>query len=515
MHWLSGQLQTIIAYHRIANSMTVQLHQATERIRSAFKNYRVEDTTHKTFRKVYVPQIRCLRQLQHGEDSISAITRNEYGIDAGIQATTAARVTTHIKIETGQSMYDTLQRKLLGTYADRKWVAEYERYLSRSFFMGENITLIPRISGPGGDTKRTLHIKIGNEQEHPIYNLGDGLQQLIMLTNPYMLNPEDRVLLFVEEPELYLHPGFQRALIDAWTSYDGSLQVFLTTHSSEFLDITLDSNDISVFRCSKSLPGGTEDQRLAEVTITALSTGDRPILKELGIRNSSLMLSNCTIWVEGITDRMYLRRYLELYMEHLAKPPTATPAKRFLEDVHYSFVEYGGANITHWSFLEDGSGEKKIDVDRLCGELLLVMDRDDENCQHKNEKREKLMRVLGDGRFCPLQSREIENLLPPKAVLHAVKSRLRKEIKLSENIVWENYRSALLGNFIRDTIMNKEASPKFAADSGTIHDKVRFATDAIAALNSWDDLTDEAKTLTEKIYKFIDGKNNPVDDKKN
>lgn len=404
-------------------------------------------------------------------------------------------------------MYGQLQRLLLGDYDQRNWVVAYERYLSNTFFMGQKITLIPRLPSESEDDREILHIKVGTEKERPIHLIGDGLQQIIMLTSPFMLNPNAHVLLFVEEPELYLHPGFQRALIDAWTSYEGSLQVFVSTHSQEFLDITLDSNDISVFRCSKSLDRGTEAERDAVITVTPVSTGERPLLRELGIRNSSVMLSNCTVWVEGITDRMYLRKYLALYTEHLRASSGGSPPKPYLEDVHYSFVEYSGGNITHWSFLDKEEGVKGPNVDRLCGELCLVMDLDDPDSEAKNDRRARLKEVLGDDRFFPLESREIENLLPPKAVLAAIKSRIKKELRINEGIAWADYRKEPLGAFIRDVVLLKEASPKFADQSGTIYKKDRFATDAIASLEKWEDLTEEAQSLTMKIYTFIKSKN--------
>ena len=84
-------------------------------------------------------------------------------------------------------------------------------------------------------------------------------------------------------------------------------------------------------------------------TIENLSEGDNRALELLGVRNSSVFLTNCTIWVEGITDRHYLRHYLKLYAE---EHKDDSDFEDFKEDYHYSFVEYGGNNITHWSFLD-------------------------------------------------------------------------------------------------------------------------------------------------------------------
>ena len=76
------------------------------------------------------------------------------------------------------------------------------------------------------------------------------------------------------------------------------------------------------------------------------------LLDSLGVRNSSVFLSNCTIWVEGITDRKYIKKYLDLYLKEKGL------LNRYQENLHYSFLEYAGSNIEHFSFSEEGNAEK-------------------------------------------------------------------------------------------------------------------------------------------------------------
>ena len=90
----------------------------------------------------------------------------------------------------------------------------------------------------------------------------------------------------------------------------------------------------------------------------------------LGVQNSSVFLSNCTIWVEGITDRHYVKHFLDLHKKENKDDPDICD---FNEDYHYSFVEYGGNNITHWSFLD--KEETPINVEKLCGRLFLLADK--------------------------------------------------------------------------------------------------------------------------------------------
>ena len=55
------------------------------------------------------------------------------------------------------------------------------------------------------------------------------------------IHRNEEMLFFIEEPELNLHPGLQRKLIEAMLSDEFSNhQFFLTTHSNHLLDLTLD-----------------------------------------------------------------------------------------------------------------------------------------------------------------------------------------------------------------------------------------------------------------------------------
>jgi predicted ATP-dependent endonuclease of OLD family len=157
---------------------------------------------------------------------------------------------------------------------------------------------------------------------------------------------------FIEEPEKLLHPGLQRRLIETLMKQEGfeNYQYFMTTHSNHFLDITLDFPEISIYTLTKKIDEGAHDEKDSKFLIENLKHGDTSVLELLGVRDSSVFLSNCTIWVEGITDRLYFRHYLNLYFDNLSKNNNSA---RFKEDFHYSFVKYSGGIIAHWSFLDN------------------------------------------------------------------------------------------------------------------------------------------------------------------
>ncbi|QDV87182.1 AAA family ATPase [Planctomycetes bacterium TBK1r] len=401
------------------------------------------------------------------------------------------------RITTGLDFYGFLTDHLLGSLAERQFVSEYEQYLSQVFFEGEPVALIPRREHD------TVNIRIGTEAERPIQNLGDGLQQLIIITLPLFQHKDKPLLLFVEEPDLFLHPGFQKVFIDSvLQDKERELYVFVATHSPQFLDITLSEVDCSVFRFSKDHAEGNHPERDPHFTIQCASQGDRELLTYLGVKPSSYMFSNCTIWVEGITDRLYFSRFIEIVLN--------STGDTYIENLHYSFVEYGGGNITHWSFLdEDG-----IDVERLCSKLLLISDEDNARAGSAKARRQEALRDALGERFLPLTVREVENLLSPDVLRRVIYDYEGGEVELND-FKQADYSKKYLGSFIDEKVLVdrtkssrcRERGTAYAGSSGTIKSKVEFCKKALRHLKSMDDLSDDAKKITERIIGFIRDEN--------
>lgn len=450
---------------------------------------------------VYIPTLRGMRLGTDAEDLRHAyfdrtwtdyIKPTDKHTSPGEKQLELARIFYSGKtVVTGLDFYDYLTSKLLGSLEDRKFIRSYEAYLSKTFFSDKPVALIPR---RGHDT---VNIKIGSEAEKPIQKLGDGLQQVIILTLPMFERQSKPLMLLIEEPDLFLHPGYQRVFIDAiFANRNPNLYVFVTTHSGQFLDATISEEDCSIFRCTK-VPGEEEqdDEHEPHFQVTNATTGDHELLKHVGIRPSSVMFANCTIWVEGITDRLYYGRFLELLLKK--------SGHRLIENLHYAFVEYGGGNITHWSFLDEKEG---MDVERICARLFLITDKDD----GKEARHEKLGSVLGK-HFCRLSVREVENLLLPETIKAVIADYDGDSIALNQ-FNYSAYGSLYLGEFIDDKVLTDKKTSKrysektetaYAASSGTVKDKVRFCRKALVHLNSVSDLSEEAKTVAEKLLAFV------------
>ncbi|WDM23501.1 hypothetical protein [Paenibacillus polymyxa] len=64
-----------------------------------------------------------------------------------------------------------------------------------------------------------------------------------------------------------------------------------------------------------------------------------------------------------------------------------------------------------------------------------------------------------------------------------------------------------MGKFIDDVLNNTKRKVSYGSSSGTIRDKVKFSEKALKYMNSYDDMSDEAKDLAQKVYIFIQQNN--------
>lgn len=457
------------------------------------------------FNKIYIPTLRGITYLHtdKADPNLPNIYKNTVSKNYFQNLKNGQ---TKPDIFTGFSLYWDIRKMLLGDHRDREKIKQYENFLQKYIFDGKQITLIPKEQSGSKDVSenQTLFIKIGSTEEREIYNLGDGIQSLIILT--FQMFKEDNALFFIEEPELNLHPGMQRKFIEAMIAIHGeeygekNHQFFITTHSNHMLDMTLDYEHISVYNFHKS-----EDKNLEKFKVTNVSVGDQSTLELLGVKSSSVFLSNCTIWVEGITDRLYIRKFIELYQLEY-------PDKKVQEDIDYSFVEYGGGNITHWSFLEPDEDNdsilSNIDVVRLCSTLFLISDKD--SSDSKAERHKMLEKNLKDRYYC-LQCREIENLLTLDTILEVVKEYENS----TQDLAWPKFRkntmnphqNTHLGPFIHENLFIKFPPKRKGGYKeekyGQLKNKVDFCKRALKHLKTYADLSDEAKELAQKIHAFI------------
>ncbi|MFM9100731.1 MAG: ATP-dependent nuclease, partial [Cyanobium sp.] len=245
------------------------------------KAYRkIRKDTHHAFLhlpRYYIPMLRGMRPFTPSSQSLSLAS--EEGKDAYTQRTHRDYFSTYEwpsgdegdsakqqselafsrrpNIFTGIGTYADMQRRLLSPiHAERESIRTYEKLLSEQFFPGLPVTLTPALHGLDAQGKSisndVVYLKIGYSEDRPIYDLGDGMQSLIICTYPIITELNEGSLFFIEEPDLGMHPSLQRVFLNVLREYHRKKghQFFLTTHSNHLLDLLEDDPLVSIFSFS-------------------------------------------------------------------------------------------------------------------------------------------------------------------------------------------------------------------------------------------------------------------------
>jgi AAA15 family ATPase/GTPase len=442
------------------------------------------------FEKVYIPLLRGLRPLDKESDRYQERTINDYFKSNSNSA--------KYSIFTGHSIYNEIKNSLLGSHENRVRVREFEKYLSSNFFNNNEITLIPRIN------EDVVYLKEGNKQERRISDLGDGLQSIIILTFKVFM-AEKPTAFFIEEAEQHLHAGMQRALINAYAQHAEHMY-FITTHSNHFVDISQELECISLQRVYQKLEGSIECSY-----IDSLSDKSE-MLADLGVRASSVLLANCSLWVEGITDKLYLATFMNKYLTDLDDHYKVFKLKNYKENLHYIFTEYQGSNITHWDFSNNQeSVNSQTKAKSLTSNILLIADNDIEG---KADRAAVLRRDLKEN-FLLLDFKEIENHIPAIIVEKTANTRWKtfnqKDDATFEILNLEQtelHTQEGIGSILESYVKNNTTERIFFKEkSGTIKDKVKFCHTAISIMNDPDtnwELTPELKIYCKHIWEHIE-----------
>ena len=459
--------------------------------------------------KSYIPILRGMRPVTEIENKQPYIERAQKDYFSDKEKYNSSNIIT------GESLYHELKEHLLGEPEQREIIRKYEEKLSQYFFDNETITLIPK------HDQDVVNIKIGSDKQFPISELGDGLQQVIILTYEAFIKKDETHAFFIEEPELHMHAGMVRQLMNFYLN-ETNHYYFFTTHSNHLLDMADESDQVIIQKFVKQPKKNPKDGFDFKIY---RCDRDRDLLASLGVKPSSVYLANCTIWVEGITDRLYITKYMEKHLAELEKSGSEQYKKyrRFMPNYHYTFVEYSGSNLTHWSFSDDYADhldDKGLSAKAVASEMLLIADGDIKN---KPERVKALQTEFKKENYFILKCKETENTLPKDSIINVAKSkfsRLRAEtqksydILLIDEITEENYFDHSefgIGKLLDQAIKKPTSTTTKTAFAdgqgvGTIKYKLDFCREIIKDFDDhphWQ-LTPKAEELCERIFQHIE-----------
>jgi len=145
-------------------------------------------------------------------------------------------------------------------------------------------------------------------------------------------------------------------------------------------------------------------------------------LHDLGVRASDILQCNCVVWVEGPSDRVYLKQWLELVSPDL------------VEGQDYSIMFYGGRLLSHLCAERDKVPDELIHILRINQNAVVVMDSDRKQPRARLNRTKRRVRdeCEHSGGICWVtDGREIENYLPERVVVAACEELVGKQITIA------------------------------------------------------------------------------------
>lgn len=493
----------------------------------------------KDFKKYFIPTLRTAHSLFNYDlkkyskiesDIYLATLNNNYLLNK-----------INVDVFTGLHLYREILNSRNSEKTIRKQFEKFEIFLRDNFFNGKEIDIVAKFdkndNEQGINESELILIHVAGDGDRKLYDLGDGIQALIILLYKiFMAEPES--FIFIDEPEINLHPGMQRLFLEQITSNkdltDKNLKYIITTHSNHFLDLTIEKDNVSIYSFSPR----NDELNDKQFTIKNVNRGNNSLLKELGVNNSSVFMANCSIWVEGISDRNYIKAFLKSYTDYLLK----NDKKEYVsikEDIDFAFFEYAGSNIDHYIFDDKVDKEdveivlKDIKALSISNRIFLLADSDASKQSSKKGIRLKELEDAETDNFIPKvvwNIREIENLLTnemwKEILIDLCNKTLVKSheaeilVKIDEalsDIDYSKFSKIYIGEFLEEIrkkmgkisstyILNQSAyDVKSDGSFGTIINKRELSELVFNKNFSWEILSKnkEIEKLTIEIYNFI------------
>ncbi len=443
-------------------------------------------------KKTYIPVLRYINSnVELYEEIYLKTIENQYSIIEKGRFKVSVGLNTH-------GIIDDLRYEASSTEAKEN----FEKFLSENFFENNKTRIV-------ASKNKVLKLAIGKDDRGlELYNLGDGIQALILVLFPIFMAKKGEWF-FVEEPETHLHPGYQRIFLNTLLNNEylkkKNLRLFFTTHSNHFLDLSLLEEDVSIFQFKKI--------EKEEIEIKTNIKPSKETLDILGVTNSSVLIANCSIWVEGPTDRKYISKWLNSYAGFDLK-----------EDIDYAFFEYGGNLLAHYLFDNDfddleTSVRDKISAFALSNRIYLLADNDKPKLNSPKAIRRKnledLSREKDQFAYQNTEVKEIENLLPVQILKDFLPELIKNEHSdLIKKISFEmkDYKEVGLGSFFEKLLLDNEIPEDdikaFKADSGTLNAnyKMKLCDFVINKDYSWNQFSTKNEVLNniiKRLYDFI------------
>ena len=245
-----------------------------------------------------------------------------------------------------------------------------------------------------------------NKGRVPLSRMGSGFKTVLLVVLHFLVLPKvgpadqaGKILYLFEELENNLHPSLQRRLfrwIRERALQDGH-HVFVTTHSTAVIDIFADDSESQILHVE-------HDGESASVRTIAQFEDGLAVLADLGVKASDILQTNAVLWVEGPSDRIYLKQWIELWS-----------AGELTEGIHYQCMFFGGSLNAHLSLDNPDGDQMRVQALRINPNAALLIDRDRDNAT--DSLKVHTQRLIDEvesnkGYAWVTAGREVENYIP-------------------------------------------------------------------------------------------------------
>jgi len=266
---------------------------------------------------------------------------------------------------------------------------------------------------------------------------GSGLQRLCHILMYFRIieklnEKKQKVILCIDEPNVYLHSGLQKKLLEDIKEKSLKNQIFITTHSSIFIDTIKLSN---VFLLDQKIEEKqyqrakrkTEDKKFNAIETHLVNFGEAngisTLKNYLGIDDKdNLLFDKYNILVEGDDDKIYLSKLMSHFGIAVPNIIPCNGADNIIKHLEFYNSMADSQSESHFLAILDNDAEgRKVD------EKIKPQN-------YTNIKVEKKFIIANSG-FVPPKNRkgtcnadiEIEDFLKPAIVCYLVNEILKKK----------------------------------------------------------------------------------------
>lgn len=334
------------------------------------------------------------------------------------------------------------------------------------------------------DGKWEIFLYEGGER-FPLSQTGSGLKTIILVLLNLLVIPNlnhskfgyynentHNVFAF-EELENNLHPALQRRLFDYIYQYcqeHKNAHIYLTTHSHVAINAFADKPNTQILHVIKE--NGISTVRRIEDFISK-----NELLNDLDVRASDLLQANGIIWIEGPSDRVYIKRWLKIF-----------GGSELTEGRDYQFLYYGGRLLSHYTASEAEEETELIKILTTNRNSAIVIDSDKRSRRASiNDTKKRIKNEFDSlGLFCWItKGKEIENYVEYQAINGAYNSHLSEHCGQYE--LFPDYIKSVRHNFTNEKVAfsNKVSVHITQEHAETMLDLKKMITTLIATIQSW------------------------------